>query len=106
MRTGPFLLRRVFAGVVVGVVLLLIGFYGWVRYRTGQYHHREELMLSGYRTAVTQCVAAGTPGSTCTTRGYQACLGDLFWLVGKPFALDLTSPTQEANDRCRSSTGG
>ncbi|HKC28980.1 MAG TPA: hypothetical protein VKB75_13290 [Jatrophihabitans sp.] len=105
MRTGPFLLRRVFAGVLLGVVLVLIGFFSWVHYRSGQYHHREDLVLSSYRGAVATCVAAGNPASVCSARGYRACLADPFWLVGKPFSLDVPVPADEAGDRCRSSTG-
>jgi hypothetical protein len=99
--SAPFLVRRVVVGVFVGVVLLLLAFYGWVRYRTSQYEHSRSEMLVRYQNAYTLCVDAGTPELVCSRRIYSACTHDAFWATEKPFSFDLQSGSDEASTHCR-----
>ena len=100
MRTEPFLLRRVLAGVVIGLALLLIAFYGWVRYRTAQYHREEGQMLARYQQAYTACVTEGGAPASCAIRAHGSCLADSFWLVPRPFSADLHAVQTEAASKC------
>jgi hypothetical protein len=104
--TAPFLVRRVLLGVVIGLALVVLGFYGWVQLRVSQYHDREHAMLQRYQRAYTLCVAAGSMPSTCVAKVYTACRSDAFWTVGRPFAFDLDSQSSEAALRCRNGATG
>jgi hypothetical protein len=104
--TAPFLLRRVLLGVVVGLALVVVAFYGWVQLRTSQYHGREHAMLLRYQRAYTLCVTAGSVPSTCAAKVYTACRSDPFWAVGLPFTLDVDSRSSEAALRCRNGATG
>lgn len=108
--TSPFLLRRVLLGVVVGLAVLAAGFFGWSRYRVGQYHHRESAVLTAYRGEYRSCVAGGAGTAGCATQVYAACLADPFWRTDEPFTSGWgfggfgTSGGTEAEVRCRATT--
>jgi hypothetical protein len=98
---APLTLRRVLVGVVVGLVLVSLAFYGWVQYRRSQYTQHERAVLGRYHEAYTLCVAAGNPAFACANRVQNACVRDPFWTTGKPFAFDPESATPDSGARCR-----
>lgn len=104
--SAPFLLRRVLLGVVVGIALVLLGFYGWVQLRVSQYHDREHSTLVRYQRSYALCVAGGSVPQTCAAKVYTACRADAFWTVGRPFALEPDSQSSEAMIRCRNGATG
>jgi hypothetical protein len=106
MDPTAFKLHRVVVGVVVGLVLLLLGFYGWVQFRTSQYHDRADAVVARYHHAYALCVAAGSAQEVCTTRAVDACTTDPFWAVGKPFSFDLGSTVSDASLRCHRGVPG
>jgi nitrogen fixation-related uncharacterized protein len=84
----PLKLRRVLVGVVVGLMLVAVAFFGWVAYRRSQYGDHQHAVLSRYHQAYSSCVAIGTPEQFCGARMTAACLLDPFWTIAKPFAFD------------------
>lgn len=97
----PLKLRRVLVGVVAGLTLLALAFYGWVQYRQSQYHHRQHVVLSRYHAAYTTCVAVGNPAQVCAPRLTTACVLDPFWELGKPFAFDPETAVPDKDRLCR-----
>jgi hypothetical protein len=87
-------------GVVAGLVLVAVSFYGWVQYRQSQYEHREQAVLSQYHDAYTLCVTAGNPAFVCANRAQTACQRDPFWATGKPFAFDPHAASPDPRARC------
>jgi hypothetical protein len=104
--TAPFRLRRVLLGVVVGLALCGLAFYGWVRYRTSQYHDREASVLSRYQYSYDVCLHTGDPQVLCRDRVYRACAADAFWRVHEPFTIGLGAGLSEAALRCRDGASG
>jgi len=104
--TAPFLLRRVLVGVVLGLALVLVGFYGWVQLRVSQYHQREHAMLVRYQRVYSLCVTAGSTPSNCATKVYNACRADAFWTTGRPFSFAVDAQSSEAMLRCRNGAAG
>jgi hypothetical protein len=103
---APFRVRRVLLGVVIGTALLALGFYGWVQYRTGQFHHRADALVARYHQAYEQCVAGGGLAPDCATRVVDACRRDAFWVTGQPFAFLPGSSAADAAGRCARAPGG
>jgi hypothetical protein len=102
--TATFRVRRVLVGVLVGLVLLSAGFYGWVQYRRSQYEHQKDAVLSRYHDAYAFCLTQGRRPVTCAASTVPACTRDVFWTVGMPFDLDSTGP--DADERCRAVATG
>lgn len=101
--TPPFLVRRVLLGVVVGLAVLAVGFFGWTRYRVGQYHHRETTVLAGYRAEYRSCLALGSPASYCVSSVDTACAADPFWRGEPPFTLGWgAGGADDGQTRCQS----
>jgi hypothetical protein len=105
-RTAPFLLRRVFVGVLVGLLLSVLAFFGWTRWRTAQFHERQDAVLTGYRHLYENCVAGGTAPAYCGQRLMATCTADAFWRVEPPFVIDFASRFDDAATRCRETTTG
>ena len=97
---ASFRLRRVLLGVVVGLTLLALGFYGWARFRSAEYHRREAGVLQHYRSTYRFCLQGGVPASACLASSSAACAADPFWSVTEPFSVDLRQGSAEAQDRC------
>ena len=92
MGADRFRFRRVLLGVVLGLVTLTLGFYGWVQYRQSQYQDREHGVLTRYHDDYSLCLNLGTGDLGCARRVLAACLVDPFWLDGKPFASAGSAP--------------
>jgi hypothetical protein len=99
MGADRFRLRRVFLGVVMGLVVLSLGFYGWVQYRQSQYHDRERGVLTRYQNDYSLCLKLGQGEFGCARRVYASCQLDPFWSGDKPFASAGSAPPDPA-DRC------
>ena len=106
MDPTAFRIRRVLLGVVVGLVLVSVAFYGWVQYRRAQYDDRERAVLSRYHQDYTLCVTAGNAAVGCAARVVNACVADSFWSLAKPFASDPESARDDPLERCRSGATG
>jgi hypothetical protein len=106
MEPTAFKVRRVLFGVVVGLALVSLAFYGWVQYRQSEYQHRERAVLSRFHQAYALCVTAGNASVSCTDRVMDACVGDPFWTIAKPFSFDPAAARPDARDRCRSGAVG
>jgi hypothetical protein len=104
--TAPFRLRRVLVGVVVGLALCGLAFYGWARYRAVQYHDREASVLARYQYTYKTCLGSGYPGTVCADRIYRACTADDFWQIHEPFSIGLGGELGEAALRCRDGATG
>jgi hypothetical protein len=104
--TAPFRLRRVLLGVLVGLTLLALAFFGWVQYRRGQYHDREKAVIGGYHREYVLCVSAGNAATGCAERVLAACQLDPFWRVAKPFAADPRTALPDPGERCASGAAG
>jgi hypothetical protein len=106
-RTSAFLLRRVVLGVIVGVTVLAVGFFGWVQFRTSEYHKREARMLLHYRHDYAACVRQQTAPATCARQLRQLCTQDVFWQREQPpFIIDLAPQFSTPEVRCRESVSG
>jgi hypothetical protein len=92
MGTARFKLRRVLIGVVIGVVAVTLGFYGWVQFRQSQYADRERTVLTHYRNDFTLCIKLGTGEVGCARHVLTACMRDPFWRQDKPFASAGSAP--------------
>jgi hypothetical protein len=107
---SPFLIRRVLAGVLAGLVLLALGFFGWSRYRTAQYHHRESTVVARYHAYYRQCLTLGPAASACAERVFDSCTADAFWSVAQPFALGFdggfSDGPSEASLQCKQAPVG
>jgi hypothetical protein len=101
MGADRFKLRRVLIGVVVGLVALTLGFYGWVQFRQSQYQDREHAVLVRYHNDYSLCLKLGAGDYGCARRVLAACTVDPFWLGDKPFASAGAAPP-DAFGRCRS----
>jgi hypothetical protein len=104
--TAPFLVRRVLVGVVVGLVLVSLAFYGWVQYRTAQYHDRVAQVVARYHRAYVLCVDQGGTATDCAVRVTGACTRDTFWAGAEPFATVPGTDSVDAATRCRSVPAG
>jgi hypothetical protein len=100
MGADRFRLRRVLLGVVMGLVLVTLAFYGWIQYRQSQYAQRERDLLSRYHDDYTTCLAAGNGSLACARNGLAACVNDPFWRGDEPFATAGSTPA-DPNARCR-----
>src|SRR4051794_14744580 len=100
MGADRFSLRRVLIGVVLGLVVLTLGFYGWVQMRQSQYQDRERAVLVRYHNDYSLCLKLGTGDYGCARRVLAACLVDTFWAGDKPFASAGAAPP-DASGRCR-----
>jgi hypothetical protein len=107
MESTAFKVRRVLMGVVAGLLLVSLGFYGWVQYRQSQYHQREHDVLARYQRSLALCTTAASAPALCAGRVMDACVGDPFWQQSKPFSFDATVAAPDASARCRTviSTG-
>ena len=99
MGADRFRLRRVLLGVVMGLVALSLGFYGWVQYRQSQYQDRERAVLDRYQNDYSLCLKVGSGEFGCARRVVASCKVDPFWVGGKPFASAGSAPPNPA-DRC------
>ena len=82
------------------MVVLSLGFYGWVQYRQSQYQDREQATLTRYQNDYSLCLKVGSSEFGCARRIIASCLGDPFWHGGKPFASAGSAPPDPV-DRCR-----
>jgi hypothetical protein len=105
-RTSAFLLRRVLLGVLIGVTVLAVGFFGWVQVRTSDYQKRESQMLSRYRSGYAQCVRQQFAPSTCARDLRALCTRDDFWQQEPPFFIDLAPQLNTPEVRCRATVSG
>jgi hypothetical protein len=103
---APFLVRRVLLGVFAGCVLLTLLFYGWVHYRTAQYHRHEHTVVRRFATAYAQCVRSGIDAPDCAAEVDSACERDPFWSLERPFAVLPGSASADATGRCTASGTG
>src|SRR6478672_1608055 len=101
--TAPFLLRRVLPGVLLGVTLVGVVFFGWVQYRTSQYHGREHALEKRYHAAYVTCMGSGGQTGDCASRVEATCNRDPFWSVAKPFAFLPGAAADDQSDRCSAS---
>jgi hypothetical protein len=104
MEPTTFRLRRVLAGVVVGLVLVTLAGYGWVQYRTAQYHHRVDALVKRYHAAYLQCLADGGVAADCAARVTAACARDGFWARANPYDFVPGTGSTDAAARCASAT--
>jgi hypothetical protein len=93
-------------GVVVGLALLALAFFGWSRYRTAQYHHRESAVLTRYKAEYNTCVADRFAVSRCAQQVFTACSADPFWQVQEPFSIGVGGGLDDASLRCRDGVTG
>ncbi|MDT4917280.1 MAG: hypothetical protein QOH89_1980 [Pseudonocardiales bacterium] len=100
MGADRFRLRRVLIGVLVGLVALTLGFYGWVQFRQSQYQDRERAVLVRYHDDYSLCLKLGAGDYGCAQRVLAACIVDPFWSDGRPFASAGAAPL-DAPGRCR-----
>ena len=100
---APFLVRRVLLGVLIGCVLVVFAFFGWVQYRTGQYHGREKALQNRYHSAYTECVSTGGQAKDCAVRVLASCNRDPFWSIEQPFAYLPGAATDDQQCRCNAS---
>jgi hypothetical protein len=92
-------------GVIVGMAVLALGFFGWTLYRIGQYHHREGGVVAAYRTDFRNCVGSGAGVASCSQYIYSTCLRDPFWRTQQPFSFNLgIDPAAEAQAGCTAAT--
>jgi hypothetical protein len=106
-RTSAFLLRRVFLGVLVGVTLLALGFFGWVQFRTSQYHQREAHLLSRYRSGYATCLRQQVTPAACALEVRDLCTHDQFWQREQPpFVIDLAPQLNVPELRCKETVPG
>jgi hypothetical protein len=106
MDPTTFKLRRVLVGVVVGLLLVSLAFYGWVQYRRSQYNERRDAVLGRYHNGYTLCVTAGNYRPSCAASAVNACVRDAFWSITMPFKIDPESPGTNAGARCRAAVAG
>jgi hypothetical protein len=97
----PVRLGRVIVGVVVGLGILFLAGFGWLEYRTGQYHRHENGVVTRYRGELTACVVGGAARESCAARAAARCLADGFWTKKKPFDFGLGDDIDDAAARCR-----
>lgn len=102
MESTAFKMRRVLMGVVAGLLVVSLAFYGWVQYRQSQYHKRERDVLARYQRSYTLCTTIGNSPLVCLDRVMTACADDLFWRVAKPFSFDAQVAAPDPIGRCRS----
>lgn len=96
-----FLLRRVLLGVLIGVTVLGAGFFGWVEFRTSQYHQRESEMLSRYRTSYAACLGQHVTAGVCAAEVRDLCTHDRFWQrEHPPFVIDLAPQFNAPDQSC------
>jgi uncharacterized membrane protein len=103
MESTAFKLRRVLLGVIAGLLLVALGFYGWVQYRRSEYQHRQQQVVARYQRSFTLCSAAGTTPALCVDRVLDACMADPFWRVAKPFSFDAGVAAPDPVAGCRKS---
>jgi hypothetical protein len=106
-RTSAFMVRRVLLGVIVGLTLLALCFFGWVQFRTSQYHHRESQMLSRYHSGYVACVRDPLESATCVRQLRDLCVRDVFWHREQPpFLIDLAPQFNTPELRCKDAVAG
>jgi hypothetical protein len=106
-RAAAFLLRRVVLGVIVGLTVLAVGFFGWVQFRTSEYHEREARMLSHYRHDYAACVREQVDPAGCAQQLRRLCTRDAFWQREQPpFLIDLAPQFSTPEARCTVSLAG
>jgi hypothetical protein len=104
-RTPPFLVRRVLMGVVAGLTVLAVGFFGWVQYRSSEYHDREAKMLARYRHDYLVCLRDQS-ASACVSQLRELCARDVFWQQEPPFVIDLAPQFSRPDARCTEVVAG
>lgn len=92
MGAARFKLRHVLMGVVIGLVVVALGFYGWVQHRQSQYADRERTVLTRYHDNFALCLKLGKGEFGCARQVLAACVADPFWANGKPFAPAGAAP--------------
>jgi hypothetical protein len=100
MGADRFRVRRVLLGVVTGLVVVTLAFYGWIQYRQSQYARQQRDLLSRYHVDYTTCLAAGNGSLACARNGLAACVDDPFWRSDEPFATAGSTPP-DPDARCR-----
>ena len=92
MGAARFKLRRVLIGVLIGLVGVALGFYGWVQHRQSQYADRERTVLTRYHDSFALCLKLGNGEFGCARHVLAACVRDPFWEHGEPFAPAGSAP--------------
>jgi hypothetical protein len=105
-RDRPFLVRRVLLGVLVGVTVVALGVFGWVQFRTSEYHQREAKMLSRYRAGYATCVRQQLAPQACAHEVHDLCTRDAFWQRQPPFLIDLAPQFNLPEVRCKEAVPG
>ena len=100
---APFLIRRVLLGVLVGAMLVGLAFFGWVQYRTGQYHGQEKALQDRYHSAYLACLHDGGQTGDCAARVEATCNHDPFWSIEQPFAFLPGAASDDQAKRCGAS---
>jgi hypothetical protein len=95
----------VLLGVLLGSVLLVLTFFGWARYRTGQYDGRERALEARYHRAYSACIDAGEQPGICAKQVRTVCGQDAFWSIDRPFAFLPGSVVDDQQSRCSATVG-